>query len=476
MQIKINELIADGYTVTACYPNTEDLPKNVIKEDGRLTYTNDHIYIYFNQKEDAKHKRFKLKDLFLAFAKKNKYNVNIDVKSFYQIGGCYTLKTITEAILYSSHEEFSMKSKKTCANKIKPKYNLEIKKAHPALKDKADHVCIELQKTIAESKNIIQAVNFARDLQDMPPNVCYAPAMADKIKAEAEKIPGIKVTVLEKKDIEAQDMNLLLAVNAGSKYDPRVVILEYNNNPENPDCKLALVGKGVTFDTGGYNLKPWPFMKGMKFDMSGAAIATSALMAIARGGIKINALAIGCLVDNAIGAAGTLPESIIKSKNGKTVQIDNTDAEGRLILADGITYAIREKHASSIIEMSTLTGAILVALGTTITGVYADKDCMFERFQKAACYADEDIWRMPFHREFDKMITTTPIADIANIGGTRWGGANQAASFLHQFTEDKPFIHLDIAGSATAKDQRGKGVMVSTLYNYAKITSCCHKK
>jgi leucyl aminopeptidase len=156
-------------------------------------------------------------------------------------------------------------------------------------------------------------------------------------------------------------MGLLLSVNAGSKVEPRVVVAEYIGDESKP--KTALVGKGITFDSGGYNLKPSQFMEGMKFDMSGAAIMLSTVMALAKAEAKTNVVAVGCFTDNRIGSTATLPESVITSMNGLTVEINNTDAEGRLVLADGITYAIREKAATRIIEASTLTGAITIALG-----------------------------------------------------------------------------------------------------------------
>ena len=225
----------------------------------------------------------------------------------------------------------------------------------------------------------------------MPPNVCYPEFMADIIAEEAGKIPSINIKILKKEEIVQQNMNLLLSVNAGSARDPRVVILEYHGGQAD-EKTLAIVGKGVTFDTGGYNLKPSQYMVGMKYDMTGAAIALTTLIAIAEAGLKVNVCAIGCLVRNAIGANGTIPESVIKSKNGKTVQIDNTDAEGRLIVADGITYAIREiGNIGQIIELSTLTGAIIVALGTTLTGVFATDDDMYCRFEQAAGRAQEEI-------------------------------------------------------------------------------------
>jgi leucyl aminopeptidase len=219
----------------------------------------------------------------------------------------------------------------------------------------------EFDEIFTESEIKMEFVNFARDLQDLPPNEGISTKIAELIEAKAKTIEGVKIKIYNKAEIEKMGMGLLLAVNAGSEVEPRVVVLEYNGDTSKP--KTALVGKGITFDSGGYNLKPGNFMKGMKFDMSGAAIMSSTVMALAKAKAKANVMSVAMLTDNRIGGHATLTESVIKSYNGKTVQIDNTDAEGRLVLADGITYALRDGKADRVIESSTLTGAIVVALG-----------------------------------------------------------------------------------------------------------------
>ncbi|KAF5307438.1 hypothetical protein FQR65_LT18424 [Abscondita terminalis] len=208
----------------------------------------------------------------------------------------------------------------------------------------------------------MEYVNFARDLQDLPPNIGTSVEIANRIEAKAKKIAGLKVTVYTKKQIEDMKMGLLLSVNAGSSVEPRVVVLEYIGDPSKE--KVAFVGKGICFDSGGYNLKPSNFLKDMKFDMSGAAIMSATVMALAASKAKCNVASIAMLTDNRIGHTATLTESVITSMNGLTVQIDNTDAEGRLVLADGITYAVRNLKADKIIDLATLTGAIVVALGS----------------------------------------------------------------------------------------------------------------
>ena len=206
----------------------------------------------------------------------------------------------------------------------------------------------------------------------------------------AEQYPNVTPTVLDKATIKAHEMNLLLSVNAASQYEPRVVILKYHGNPDEQEF-TALVGKGITFDTGGISLKPSPFMKGMKFDMSGAAIASASLLAIAAAKLPVNVYSIACITDNTVDGQGTLVESVIKSMNGKTVQIDNTDAEGRLAVADGINYAIKNLNCTKVIELSTLTGAILVALGLETSGVFGNNKAFLEKMIQACNRAHEAV-------------------------------------------------------------------------------------
>ncbi|KMQ95131.1 leucyl aminopeptidase [Lasius niger] len=281
-----------------------------------------------------------------------------------------------EAILYGQHQTYSLKTKKEQEKTIK--YNLLSNANLP------EYTSEEQIKTQSEF------INFARNLQDMPPNILYPEIFANHISEKAKAIKNLKVTILDKKAIQDLGMNLLLAVNAGSYYEPRVVVLEYNGDSNSKE-KLGIVGKGITFDSGGYSLKPSQFMKGMKFDMSGAAIVCNSALAVAKLGLKTNFVAVACLTENRIGGHATLVETIIKSMNGKTVEINNTDAEGRLVLADGITYAIRKGNATKVIELSTLTGAILIALGHYMTGAFSNNDDLFNNFKIAADQANEEI-------------------------------------------------------------------------------------
>jgi leucyl aminopeptidase len=228
----------------------------------------------------------------------------------------------------------------------------------------------------------MQAVNFARDLQDASPNKLHAKEFAEIVKSKFAKSKDIQVDILDKKAIEKNKMGLLLAVNAGSHHEPRVVILRYKGNPKGKEI-LGLIGKGITFDSGGYNLKPSQSLQCMKFDMSGAAIVCATFLALAKKKPKMNIVAVACLTENAIGGHATLTESVATSMNGKTVEINNTDAEGRLVLADGITYAIRKEKVTKIITVATLTGAVVAALGENLTGTLTNDRKFYRELRKA---------------------------------------------------------------------------------------------
>lgn len=441
----------------------EDIKNDFIsKQNGATTFISEDKTIYFvvDKKQDCPY--FMKEDL-KNFFSCNKYDLDIDVDSFININSLDKediIKAFCYAINYNSYKKYTLKTSinkdKGLDEKIEKKYNFS-------------STYSDIIKEIEREYSIVgKYMNFARSLQDAPPNLMYAEVLAEKIKKEASEIDNLEVEVLDKKQIQKEKMGLLLSVNSGSQYEPRVVVLKYNGNPESDEV-VSLVGKGITFDTGGYSLKPSPFMKGMKFDMSGAAIVCSSIMAIAKNKSKVNMTAVTCITDNAIGAKGTVPESVITSMSGQTVQIDNTDAEGRLVLADGITYSIKHLNATKIIEASTLTGAILIALGFDFTGVFSNDKEFANEFIISSRQALERTWYMPLSDIHRQNIRKTPIADMSNIGTGREAGSSTAAAFLDQFTEKKPFIHLDIAGTAKEKTkERGTGIMINTIFNLYK--------
>ena len=324
----------------------------------------------------------------------------------------------------------------------------------------------DYQEVANKSLILAELVNQARYFQAMPPNVCNSEWLAEQI---AETFKNVKssqfsIKILNKKQIEREKMGLFLSVNQGSAFEPRLVVLEYNGNPESQD-KIALVGKGITFDAGGYNLKGSQHILGMKFDMSGAAICAAVLKGVVLEKPKINVVAILPLTDNKISSYAQTPDSIWTAMNGKTVEVNNTDAEGRLVLADAITYAIKKAKATEIVDVATLTGAIVVALGETYTGVWSTCNKRWKTFKKAACSQNELVWRMPFHNDFAKNIKKAAFADYKNTDLSGKGGSNAAAMFLKEFTENKPYLHLDIAGTGGTGEQP-RGIMVKTLIAY----------
>ncbi len=327
---------------------------------------------------------------------------------------------------------------------------------------------IENNKVISESKQtliISQLVNKARKYQATPPNICNSEWLAQEFNQMFKNSKKVKVKVLNKDQIEKEKMNLFLSVNKGSAFEPRLVVVEYNGNLKSKE-KVALIGKGITFDSGGYNLKPSQHIKGMKFDMSGAAICAAAMKGIIDLNAKANVCMVLPLTDNKISSNAQTPDSIWTAMNGKTVEVNNTDAEGRLILADAITYAIKYFNPTQIIDIATLTGAIIISLGTTYTGIWSTCEKSYNKFLMAANKQDELIWRMPFHEDFLKNIKSANFSDYKNTDLSGKGGSISAAMFLKEFTENKKYIHLDIAGTAGDGDNP-TGVMVKTLIQFA---------
>ena len=305
-----------------------------------------------------------------------------------------------------------------------------------------------------------------RTLQDTAPNILTINKFANYIKNLSLNNKSIKLTILEKSEIKKIGMNLILGVNAGSKESAKVMILEYKGSP-NSKQKTTFVGKGIMFDSGGYNLKtPGKFMLDMKYDMSGAAICVLLVDTLSKMKIKKNVSCIVPLTDNMIDSLGQLPETILTSLSGKTVEVADTDAEGRLILADAITYAAKKMNSSLIIDLSTLTGTVIYALGK-YTGAWSTKDSKWELLEKCAKKTNELIWRMPLNEIYLESLTKETFADTLSCSLTDKPDSNIAAAWLNQFALGKDYIHLDIAGSADFKS-KGQAPMFKTLIEFIK--------
>jgi leucyl aminopeptidase len=295
----------------------------------------------------------------------------------------------------------------------------------------------------ATRQAISDGVLMARDLVNEPANVLYPEEFARR--AAALKKFGIAVEVLDPKAMKKLGMNALIGVGLGSARESRVVVMRWNGGKKG-DAPVAFIGKGVCFDTGGISIKPAGGMEDMKGDMAGAACVTGLMRALAVRKARVNAVGIIGLVENMPDGKAQRPGDIVTSMSGQTIEIINTDAEGRLVLADVIWYAAKRFRPKFMVDLATLTGAIVVALGHEYAGLFCNDDRLAERLTKAGLATGELVWRMPLAPEYDKQIDSK-FADVKNTGG-RMGGAITAAQFIQRFVADKtPWAHLDIAGT-----------------------------
>jgi leucyl aminopeptidase len=306
----------------------------------------------------------------------------------------------------------------------------------------------ELNTVYGKNSSVAYGVNFARDLVNEPANILTPPEFAARLRAlEAE---GLKVEVLDEQAMKALGMNALLAVGQGSAQPSFTVVLRWDGAPVpafGPDENLVFVGKGVCFDTGGISIKPSAGMEDMKGDMAGAAAVAGVMTALARRRAPVRAIGIVGLVENMPSATAQRPGDIVTSASGQTIEVLNTDAEGRLVLADLLWYAQKHLSPRFMITLATLTGAIMVALGKQNAGLFSNNDELASRITEAGLDTGETVWRLPLSKQYDKLIDSK-LADMKNIGG-RDAGSITAAQFLQRFVENgKPWAHLDIAGTA----------------------------
>jgi leucyl aminopeptidase len=300
-----------------------------------------------------------------------------------------------------------------------------------------------------------EAANEARELQHLPSNVATPTYLAERAEELAEELDSVSVEVLDHKAMVSKGMGGLEAVSAGTDEEPRLIVLRYEAGGDGDT--LGLVGKGVTFDSGGISIKPSEGMQEMKMDMSGAAAVLEAVGAIARLEIPVNLIAVIPATENMPSGHAIKPGDIITQLNGKTVEINNTDAEGRLILADALAYSV-ELGADRIVDLATLTGAVLIGLGSTYAALISNDDAWAEQVAESAERTGELAWRLPLHHEY-KELTKGTVADLTNAASKRKAGTIYAGSFLEEFVDDVPWVHLDIAGTAwdVGREYVGKG-------------------
>ncbi len=298
---------------------------------------------------------------------------------------------------------------------------------------------------VAESGLVAEAVNAARDLQNRPGNDLTPSALAEHAQALAAEIDGLSVEVEGREGINGRKMGAFAAVAQGSEQEPALITLRYDG-PGADGPRLGFVGKAVTFDSGGISLKPGAKMADMKFDMSGGAAVIEAVAAIARLNLGVRLVAVVGATENLPSGRSVKPGDIVTAANGKTIEVNNTDAEGRLVLADCLCHAVAE-GAEQIVDLATLTGAVIVALGSTYAGLMVNDEQLARRISDAGERTGEIVWRLPLHKEYDELIKGT-YADLDNAPEARKAGTIVGAAFLSNFVGETPWAHLDIAGSA----------------------------
>jgi leucyl aminopeptidase len=334
----------------------------------------------------------------------------------------------------------------------------------------------ELTKIIAKNEVINNSVTLTRDLINRPANIVTPEYLANE--AKNLKDLGVKVTILDKSKIEKLGLNLLLSVGKGSACEPKLVIMEYYGVGKGAE-NHAIVGKGITFDTGGYSLKHTDGMKAMKSDMGGAAATLGTIKALATLKTPINVIGVMACAENMVSSNAVKVSDIVKSYNGLTVENMNTDAEGRLVLADAISYTIRNYDVAEVLDIATLTGACMVALGAEYAGVMGYNQEVIDCLIEAGKQSHNELWQLPISPAYaDALHSDT--ADISNVGTAPYGGASTAGAFINKFTENKPWAHLDIAGVAMAGKIPGSlsksGVVGATGFGVRLLTKYYENK
>lgn len=314
-----------------------------------------------------------------------------------------------------------------------------------------------------------EAVNFTRELVNRPANEIYPESVAETAEHVAHEI-GLLHETLDENGLKHERMGSMLAVGIGSDRPPRLVVLRHQGNANADAPTLALVGKGVTFDSGGLSLKPSDGMITMKGDMAGAATVLGVMAAVARLKLPVNVTGYLGLAENMVSGRSYKLGDVLHARNGVTIEVHNTDAEGRLVLADCLAYAA-DQGATHIVDLATLTGACVVALGEDVSGLFTNDQTWADRVMTSCRTTGEDVWQLPMHESYAEQLKSD-VADCKNVG-TRWGGAITAAKFLEKFVDDKPWVHLDIAGpsfagkNAAHREGGATGCMVQALVELA---------
>ena len=409
---------------------------------------NEHLFI------DLVHNKIKRKFLFI------KVKENFSDYEFQKLGGSVydKIKLFENSNIFFETQIYLKKNQKVFLLNFflgffSKSYKFLDYKIKNTNKEKIKNISIitsfNVSKIINESKNIYSGINLTRNLVTLPANILNPKKFVDEI-IKLKKV-GLKIEVLNEAQMKKLGMNALLGVGQGSSNDSYMAIMSWQGNKTSRDKPLAFIGKGVCFDTGGISLKPAKFMEDMKYDMGGAGTVTGLMATLALRKAKINAVGIVGLVENMADGNAQRPGDVVKSYSGQSIEILNTDAEGRLVLADCIAYAEDRFKPKFIINLATLTGAIVVALGNEYAGLFSNDDKLANQIQEVSLKDNEKAWRLPLNENFDKLMDSK-IADMQNINYSGGAGSITAAQFLQRFIRNKtPWAHLDIAGMAWTK-------------------------
>ena len=408
--------------------------KNNNKKKNIFTFDLNHNQkiIVYSEKDSQKSFEKIGAELYQFFKNEGINKVNI-------IGGSidnqYKIKSLHELV-------HGMRLKSYSFEKYKSKKNSQLLNLNLITGKKID------KKLITTFDAIEKGVNFTKDLVSEPGNILHPDEYAKRLVA-LKKL-GIKVTVYNTSKLKKMKCNALLGVGQGSTRGSYIVTMEWKGNKKQKK-PLSFVGKGVCFDTGGISLKPARFMEDMTYDMAGSAVVVGLIKSLALRKAKVNAVGVVGLVENMVSGNAQRPGDIVKSLSGKTIEVLNTDAEGRLVLADAITFTEKKFNPDFIIDLATLTGAIVVALGSEYAGMFSNDDKLSSRLFNAGEKVDEKVWRLPLHKNYDKLMNSKN-ADMQNINYVGGAGSTTAAQFLQRFIMNKtPWAHLDIAGMAFSK-------------------------
>lgn len=391
--------------------------------------------------------------------KQKKFSVN--VQKWVEAYGIDVLADLVQGMMLANYEQIRFPKRE--------REELEIE-----LTGVDDTLCEEAKKIVREAEVLTQAISFARDLVNLPANYLRP---ADFVREVTEKMEGtgVEIEYLDKEALREQGLNALLAVGGASDFPPYLMILRYKNAPESTEV-LGMAGKGVTFDTGGYCLKSDSSMLGMKGDMAGGAAVAGAIWALAKNKVNTNVIGLIPLCENRLSPGGLLPGDVVAAYGGKTIEVVNTDAEGRLILADAVAYGVKKEKVTKMLDIATLTGGVVRAFGFGMAGVVASDDMVWEELKSAADKSGEWFWRLPITKEYEKRIESD-LADVKNSGGVE-AGTITGGLFIRIFAEDTPWLHLDIAGTAWVEkplfeyqSKYATGFGVTTLYEMAKGNS-----